>query len=69
MSARPDPAALLGGVAEALTACEQAGIRVKLKHGVVYTPAGYVLPAADGWVARTLQWSEFSRLDDEDEEP
>lgn len=64
---QPDPAALLSAVAEALTACEQAGIRVKLKHGIVHTPVGYVLPGQDEWVARTLRWSEFSRIDDEDD--
>lgn len=69
MSGQPDAAVLLGAVADALTACQEAGITVKLKHGAVYTPVGYVLPASDGWVARTLHWSEFSRLDDEDEEP
>lgn len=66
----PDAEALLGAVAGALTACEEAGIKVKLKHGAVYTRVGYVLPAGTHWVARTLQWSPFSppegRDDDDD---
>ena len=66
----PDTAALLSSVAAALTACEAAGITVKLKHGAVMTPLGYVLPLGDGtWGARTLTWTEFSvqaGSDDED---
>lgn len=66
----PDAHALLSAVAEALTACEAAGIPVKLKHGAVMTPLGYVLPLGDGtWGARTLIWTEFSAqasADDED---
>jgi hypothetical protein len=57
----PDAERLLSLVAEALTRCEQAGIAVKLKHGAVMTPLGYVLPLGDGkWAARTLTWTEFS---------
>jgi hypothetical protein len=65
--ARPDAQALLGGVADALTACTAAGMTVKLKHGAVMTREGYVLPVDDGWVARTLQWSPFSPADDDDD--
>ena len=57
----PDAAAVLSLVASALTSCEEAGITVKLKHGAVITPLGYVLPLGDGrWGARTLTWTEFS---------
>jgi hypothetical protein len=61
-------AALLGAVAAALSACEDAGLAVRLRHGAVTTPAGYVLEAEGGrWVARTLAWTEFGTLDgDED---
>jgi hypothetical protein len=60
-------ARLLEAVAAALSACEKAGLRVKLRHGAVMTPAGYVLEARDGqWVVRTLAWTEFSTLADED---
>jgi hypothetical protein len=61
MSPRPDTERLLGAVADALTACENAGIAVKLKHGIVFTREGYVLPVADGrWGARTLAYTEFT---------
>jgi hypothetical protein len=61
------PASLLEAVAAALSACGKAGLAVKLRHGAVITPAGYVLEADDGrWVARTLAWNEFSTLADED---
>jgi hypothetical protein len=56
---QPDHGALLTAVADALTACEAAGLSVKLKHGVVVTSGGYVLPAEGEWVARTLIWAPF----------
>ena len=65
---RPDAERLLGAVADALNACQSAGIDVKLKHGAVITPYGYVLPA-DRWVARTRTYTEFTPPpgDDDDE--
>jgi hypothetical protein len=55
------PAALLAAVADALNACEAAGMTVKLKHGAVYTREGYVLPVGDhAWAARTLAYTEFT---------
>ena len=64
----PDAGHLLALVAEALTACEAAGITVKLKHGAVMTLLGYVLPLGDGkWGARTLAWTEFSSLSPDDD--
>jgi hypothetical protein len=57
---RPDAESLLGAVAEALTACEAAGIAVKLKHGIVTSREGYVLPVGDQWVARTRAYTEFA---------
>jgi hypothetical protein len=66
----PDAGELLSAVAAALTACDAAGYTVKLKHGAVMTPVGYVLPLGDGeWCARSLNWSPFSDQatgDDED---
>lgn len=69
MTAPPDAERLLGAVAEALNACQSAGIDVKLKHGAVMTEAGYVLPIGDGWVARTRTYTEFAPAsgDDDDE--
>ena len=51
-----DPVILLLTLAHLLNKCEKAGIRPKLKHGIVFTDAGYVLPAKDGkWAARPLK--------------
>jgi hypothetical protein len=65
MAPRPDAERLLAAVAEALTACEAAGIEVRLKHGIVVTQAGYVLPVNDRWVARTLAYTRFGPADDD----
>ena len=51
-----DPVILLLTLARLLNSCEKCGIKPKLKHGIVYTDAGYVLPAKDGkWAARPLK--------------
>jgi hypothetical protein len=65
---RPDAQALLGAVAGALTACEAAGIAVKLKHGIVTSREGYVLPVGERWVARTLAYTPFTPPGDDDTE-
>lgn len=46
---------LLRDLAKALDSCEKAGVNVKLRHGIVFTDIGYVLPVKDRWVARTLK--------------
>jgi len=47
-------AALLGAVAQALNACTDAGMKVRLRHGIVETREGYVLPLKDDrWTPRT----------------
>lgn len=58
------PLVLLANLAQVLNAC--AELNVKLKHGVVYTDAGYVLPIGDKWVARTLQYTPFSDTSEEE---
>jgi hypothetical protein len=69
MARQPDASALLAAAAATLTACEQAGITVKLKHGAVCTRFGYVLEVADGrWEARTLAYSPFGTLSEADDE-
>lgn len=68
MAQPPDPAALLGAVATALAACDEAGLKVKLKHGIVITRHGYVLPVGDQWVARTLAYTEFSDGSSDDDD-
>jgi len=42
-----DPHRLLSSVADALNACERAGIIVDLDHGALESRAGYVLPVGD----------------------
>ena len=60
MTVQPDAERLLGAVADALNACEAAGIEVKPKHGAVITRFGYVLPLGEArWGARTLAYSPF----------
>jgi hypothetical protein len=65
------PAALLGSLAAALSACEDAGMAVKFAHGAAITRQGYVLPLGEGqWAARTLLYTEFAgarALDDGDD--
>ncbi len=46
-------AILLGQLADALTACDKAGLKVRLHHGVVETRAGYVLMIKKQWAPRT----------------
>jgi len=59
----PDLHVLLAAVASALNACEAAGITVKLAHGAVLTPVGYVLPvypdAGERFAVRTMALTEF----------
>lgn len=51
-----DPVILLLTLARLLNECEKCGIRPKMKHGIVFTDAGYVLPAKEGkWAARPLK--------------
>jgi hypothetical protein len=58
-----DLRALLGAVADALNACERARIPVKLAHGCVLSPAGYVMPvfpdAGERFAVRTMALTEF----------
>jgi hypothetical protein len=65
---QPDAARLLASVASALTACEQAGIKVRLRHGIVDTREGYVLPVKGSWVARTRTWDRFSPGQESDDD-
>jgi len=61
MATRPEPAHLLSVLADALNACEQAGMKPKLRHGgVVETKGGFVIRAESGWVPRTLAYTEFT---------
>lgn len=57
---RPPVDRLLADVAEALNACERAGMTVKLKHGTVSTREGFVFNIDGDWAPRTLLYTEFS---------
>jgi hypothetical protein len=63
------PSSVLGSLAAALNACEDAQMTVKFRHGAAYTRQGFVLPLGDGkWAARTLLYTEFTPLvGDEDD--
>lgn len=66
------PASLLSGVAAALNACADAGMRVRLRHGIVEAREGYVLPLMDDrWTARTRTYDPLvspSTGDDTDDD-
>ena len=60
---RADAQRLLSCLADALNACEAAGHSVRLAHGAVLTPVGYVLPvypdAGERFAVRTMALTEF----------
>jgi hypothetical protein len=68
MAKRPDAAALLSLVADALNACERGGLKVRFHHGIVETKGGYVIPIDAGWVPRTKAYTEFSPEGDHDDD-
>lgn len=59
-----DAQVLLAALADALNACEAGRIPVRLAHGAVLTPVGYVLPVYPGpgerYAVRTMALTEFS---------
>lgn len=57
----PDASRLLAAVADALNACERAGIAVDPAHGAVLTDHGYVLPAGDTRLGS--RWTVRTRID------
>lgn len=66
---------LLSAVADALNAVERFGgfgMRVKLAHGAVLTPVGYVLPvypdAGERYAVRTMALTEFPAGQDSSDE-
>lgn len=51
-----DPVVILLVLAKALNEAEKAGIRPRMRHGIIWTDAGYVLPKDnDKWAARPLK--------------
>lgn len=66
---------LLMGVADALNACSDSGLKLALRHGAVLAAGklggGFVLPLRDGrWTARDQHYDRYeqvpSLLEDED---
>jgi hypothetical protein len=60
-----DAASVLTALASVLNACDDAGVKVRLREfgaqGAVYAREGYVLPLGKGrWSARTLAYGEFT---------
>lgn len=67
----PDADRLLAAVADALNACEKAGITVDPDHGAVSSRYGYVLPAGDPrlgarWAVRQKLPAGNGKGDDDD---
>lgn len=59
-AAKAAPGAL-PALAAALNACADAGIAVKLRHGIVISEQGYVIDMPDGkWEARTRRWAPYA---------
>lgn len=64
------PAALLTTLADAMNACADAGLDLRLRHGVVMAASkkggGYILPLpvgdGDRWTARTLTYDPFVQV-------
>ena len=61
-----DPHRLLTAVAEALNACERAGIAVDLEHGAALTSRGYILPVGEGRLGS--RWAVRTRLENPDDQ-
>jgi hypothetical protein len=69
MATRPNSAHLLSLLADALNACERAGMKPKLRHGgVVETKGGFVIRAEAVWVPRTLAYTEFTPDQESDDD-
>ena len=71
-AAQADAHLLLSSLADALNAAEAAGFPVKLAHGAVLTPVGYVLAvypdAGERYAVRTMALTEFPAGQDSSDE-
>ena len=66
-----EPRALLTRLADCLNACEQAGMRVRFRHGAAYSHHGVVLPPegkGTGWEARAFRQTPLSPGPGDDED-
>lgn len=62
-------AELLNGVADALNACRDAGLNLRIKHGALQCEEGLVLDLPDGsWAARTRAYTPFASAADDTED-
>lgn len=57
----------LTNLAKALDNCSKHNVKIKLKHGVVCSDYGYVLPFKRHWVVRMLIDSGY-KFDDDSED-
>jgi len=64
----PDAASLLTGVADALAACERAGMGVCLTGDAVISDHGFVFRMSSGWTARTRTRPPFTLTGDGDDD-
>lgn len=68
----PSPTELLGQVAAALNACQEAGVKLRLRQGIVTARGpkfeGYVIDFHDGWTAVTRTPSDGSPPPEADED-
>ena len=63
-----NPAVLLEAAAAALSACRDAGIELRIKHGILSCPEGLILQLDDGsFVSRTRIYTPFSEPGDIDD--
>lgn len=47
-------------VAKALDECHKHNVQIKLKHGIIVSAYGYVLPLRKGWEVRMLLPSRYN---------
>lgn len=58
---------LLEEAAQVLSACAAAGLKLRLRHGILECEEGFILPLDDGsFTARTREWSPFSTTPGDD---
>lgn len=57
----------LTNLAKALDECEKDLVTIKLRHGIVMSKYGYVLPFKHRWVVRMLMDGPYSDDSDDDD--
>lgn len=59
---------LLVNLAQVLDECRRNKVDIKLRHGIVVSKYGYVLPFKRRWVVRMLVEHPLSPYDDDDDD-